>query len=317
MGIMRTSGVDFLSIVSDDAGNSDLVSSSSLSSVSQSSISCNALSRVCRLVGGGLRKFSFLGSAVLLSSLLSTVESASAQCSIDKNWELVKSKVCTLLFIESSANRSFEESFYRVDARSVIKSILGEDKLSRDLTSDYQLSIMIMRLKNAYKPMLYEFIGKVFEAAKKGVDVPSQSYRNIYWVDAAKVADTSVCPDLYDFFNNTLSTSSPATTVPMTTTTDSISTDVFTPVASAKDEALIFAVALFIFASIVRNKCPSLKNMSFARFNRAILGRKERREIEEVSDLELEEVVCHSMFSQAAYKRRSTGKSLEQLYYVV
>ncbi|WP_139057404.1 hypothetical protein, partial [Candidatus Ichthyocystis hellenicum] len=259
---MRSSSVNFLSTVSDDDGYSDSASSSPLSSVSQNSVSHNAVSRVCRLTGRGLSKITFLGNAVLLSSVLSNIiESANAESNNGQNWEVLKSKLCALIFMESSIDKTFEASFHSVDARSEIRSILGEDKLSRNSTSDSELSTILMRVGNKYRSMISDFTGKVFEAEKAGLDVSRNSYRNVYWVNDAKVADTRICPYLHEFFDDMVpeSTSISATTTTAATEMPVIATTGSTCMSNTST-ALIFMLMMSLVALVfflLGYKCSS------------------------------------------------------------
>uniref|UniRef100_UPI000B29F481 hypothetical protein n=1 Tax=Candidatus Ichthyocystis hellenicum TaxID=1561003 RepID=UPI000B29F481 len=220
---MRTSNVDFLSIVSEDNASYDecnvSTSSSSLSSVSQSSNCSSAISRFCGSASSGLKKMPFLGNAVLLAAIFSHLfKNADAE---KLDWSVMSVGVCPIFFLKSviddlkASNPSFakQKDFPSIDLRSELISVgRGYDSIKslvRDVSSDDGFDTMV-ELEGKMNNLNRDILERLELA---GVDTESFPKFDLFDGDDYL---SKYCPNLKEFFENELN---PTTTIATTTTT--------------------------------------------------------------------------------------------------
>ncbi|WP_092486774.1 hypothetical protein [Candidatus Ichthyocystis hellenicum] len=278
--VMKRFNVSFLNTVGDDSSNLS-GEYSLIDSFLPVVIPYNAISRISKFSNRALGK-----AALCFSILANLVDCADAETISELRWELLKSRACALIFLQSRADESFRlfqnssHAYYlSIDVIPALKSVLGDSaKFSRDSTDDHQAGLIIAQLKSSFYWLLTQFAVRISFAKRiLQVNIDSDfSYGSALRRMNVYSADINYCPNLYDYFNDTVPTS---ISEAITSTVDPISrfgldTSTTDPIM---DLSVIFFATMLIFTFMfLLLRCKRSRLKIFGVANRAVrvLSRK-------------------------------------------
>ncbi|WP_092343371.1 hypothetical protein [Candidatus Ichthyocystis sparus] len=276
---MVMSDIDFLNTAKEDGCNNlsldDASLPSSLGPVLQVVVPTDSMKRI-----GGLYNRALVKTVIVSSILVSLIGSAGSEIISDPKWEVLKSRVCSMLFLQSKSdemsrylyrisNGSYSGEYYKIAIVPSLGHIIGElSFFRRSSADDHQANVVIMQLNNKIKSILSELASILFKASKVlPVDMEKYDPRLL---DSEKyrfyVGNIRHCPDLYDYVDDNIDILTTDTT---TSTTDYV--DYMRSLLVILG-AIVFSF-IFLFL-LLRCKCSRLKIFGVAKRAVRVMGRR-------------------------------------------